>query len=89
MMKEKPAMDALRLAAARVLLDSAHAFWKACHAEGQTGAVQWLLGDDGSLVIFTRGEYRDRLMNNIDMLPSQVGKVHLFGEEMPLEEGGK
>lgn len=76
-------MDAERYAAAQALLDAAHAFWKACQKEGQYGAVQWLQGTDGALVVFTRGEYKDRLMHNIDMLPSQLGKIHFFGETMP------
>ena len=76
-------MDAERYAAAQALLDAAHAFWKACHREGQYGAVQWLQGTDGELVVFTRGEYKDRLMHNIESLPSMAGKVHFFGEQMP------
>jgi hypothetical protein len=75
-------MDKKRRAAAQKLLDAAHEFWSACHAEGQYGAVQWLTGTTGELVIFTRAEYRQQLMANIDTLPS-VEKIHLFGEEMP------
>ncbi|MCC8998524.1 MAG: hypothetical protein LM522_03340 [Candidatus Contendobacter sp.] len=75
-------MDKKRRAAAQKLLDAAHEFWSACHAEGQYGAVQWLTGTTGELVIFTRAEYRRQLMANIDTLPS-VEKIHLFGEEMP------
>ena len=33
--------------AAQKLLDAAHEFWSACHAEGQYGAVQWLTGTTG------------------------------------------
>ena len=75
-------MDEKRRAAAQKLLDAAHEFWSACHSEGQYGAVQWLTGTTGELVIFTRGEYRERLMENIHTLPN-VEKMHLFGEEMP------
>ena len=39
----------------------------------------------GELVIFTRGEYRERLMANIHTLPN-VEKMHLFGEEMPTDD---
>lgn len=78
-------MDEQRRAAGQKLLDAAHEFWKACHAEGQYGAVQWLTGADGELVIFTRGEYRDTLMQNIYTLPS--ARVHFFSEEMPAEDG--
>ena len=50
--------------------------------EGQYGAVQWLEGSFGELLIYTRGEYRDQLMSNIHRMPS--AKVHFFrGEVMP------
>ena len=78
-------MDKKRMAAGQELLDAAYRFWDACHQEGQYGAVQWLTGTNGELVIFTRGEYRDRLMSNIDTLPN-VEKIHFFGESMPTDE---
>lgn len=78
-------MDEKRYAAAQKLLDAAHEFWKACHAEGQYGAVQWLVGTTGELLIFTRGEYRQQLMDNIYTLPG-VEPEHKFGEEMPQDE---
>jgi len=73
-------MDRERHEAATVLLAAAHAYWKACSRENQTGAIQWLTDTDGALVIFTRGEYRETLMGNIDKLRGQ--KIHFFGEEM-------
>ena len=79
-------MDKKRQATAQRLLDAAHEFFSACHEEGQYGAVQWLTGTTGELVIFTRGEYRDRLMANIQTLPN-VEKMHLFGEQMSGEDG--
>ena len=75
-------MDDQRQATAQALLDAAQAFWEACHKEGQWGAVQWLEGAGGELLIYTRGEYRERLMANIETLPN-VEKMHLFGEELP------
>ena len=78
-------MDDKRLVAAQNLLDAAHEFWKACNAEGQYGAVQWLNGTQGELIIFTRSEYRQHLMNNIDTLPG-VEQEHFFGESMPIED---
>ena len=77
-------MDDLRKAAGQKLLDAAHDFFKACRQEGQEGAVQWLTGALGELVIFTRGEYRQQLMRNIESLPG--AREHFFGEEMPEEE---
>lgn len=78
-------MDDKRRVAGQRLLDAAHEFWSACHEEGQYGAVQWLTGSSGELVIFTRGEYRERLMMNIDTLPN-VEKIHFFGEDMRNDE---
>lgn len=77
-------MDDLRKAAGQKLLDAAHEFFKACRQEGQEGAVQWLTGELGELVIFTRAEYRHHLMQNIASLPGS--HEHFFGEEMPQEE---
>lgn len=77
-------MDSKRYAAAQKLLDAAHEFWKACIAEGQGGAVQWLIGSQGELIVFTRGEYRGTLMANIDRV--NVSEEHKFGETMESED---
>jgi hypothetical protein len=79
-------MDDKRKAAAQKLLDAAYEFWQACHNEGQYGAVQWLTDSYGKLLIFTRGEYRETLMANINTLPN-VEKVHFFGENIEDEDG--
>jgi hypothetical protein len=77
-------MDKQRQVAGQKLLNTALEFWKACHAEGQDGAVQWLTGSNGELIIFTRMEYRDQLMKNVHSLSGQV--EHFFGEAMPVSE---
>jgi len=77
-------MDEKRLASAQKLLDAAHEFWRACNEEGQRGAVQWLTGTNGELIIFTRSEYRNVLMSNIESLSNQ-DKVHFFSEQMPID----
>ena len=77
-------MDKKRQKAAKKLLDAAHDFFRACHDEGQYGAVQWLTGTGGELIIFTRGEYREHLLDRIPSLPN-AGKIHVFGEE---QKGG-
>lgn len=33
--------------------------------------MQWLTGNSGELLIYTRGDYREQLLNNIHMFPSQ------------------
>ena len=78
-------MDKKRKAAGQKLLDAAHEFWNACQEEGQYGAVQWLTGTLGEVVIFTRGEYREQLMLNIHTLPND-NKIHLFIEQMKDKE---
>jgi hypothetical protein len=56
--------------ACNFLLNAALEFWNACRQAKQYGAVQWLTGANGELLIYTRGEYRDQLMANI----------HVFGD---------
>lgn len=66
-----------RREAGQALLDAAYAFWTTERKSGQPGAVKWLTGSGGELVIYTRGEYRDTLMRNID----KVGcEEHFFGD---------
>jgi hypothetical protein len=48
--------------AADALLEAGHEFWLACRRDAGGGAVRWLTASDGALIIFTRGEYRDRLL---------------------------
>ena len=78
-------MDEKRQATGEKLLAAAKEFWDACHEEGQYGAVQWLEGTRGELLIYTRGEYREQLLGNIFSLPS--AKVHFFcGEVMAADK---
>lgn len=78
-------MDDKRKEAGQKLLEAAQEFWDSCHLEGQYGAVQWLTGTRGELVIYTRGEYLATLLNNIHQLGDQ--KAHYFqGETMPSED---
>ena len=57
------------------LLEAARRYWEAAHRHGVSGAVIWLQGMDGRLVIVTRGEYKETLMRNIDHL----GPAYMFG----------
>ena len=47
------------------LLNAGHDFWLACRRYAGGGAVRWLDASDGSLVIFTRGEYREQLLAGV------------------------
>ena len=73
-------MDEKRMAAGQKLLDAAQEFWDACHEEGQYGAVQWLEGTNNELIVYTRSEYRQQLLSNINGLSS--AKVHFFQGEV-------
>lgn len=50
------------------LLEAAQEYWEAAHKAGISGAIIWLSDTDGKTVIFTRGEYKQTIMNNIDRL---------------------
>lgn len=53
------------------LLAEANKYWKIANAK-HPGAVQWIENEEtGDLLIFTRGEYRDTLMRNIESVASQ------------------
>jgi hypothetical protein len=56
-------------------LDAGLEYFDACCKAGIDGAVIWLEATDGKLCIFTRGEYRTILLNNIERL----GPVTSFG----------
>jgi len=69
-------------AAADRFRDAGLEYWEMLHkceatARNTAGAVVWLTDADGSMVIFTRGEYRERLMMNIDRIPGN--KAFSFG----------
>lgn len=57
------------------LLTVAEEYWKAAHIDNVRGAVIWLEDSVGNTVIFTCGEYRRQLMDNIDRLPDSVIKT--------------
>lgn len=63
--------DPLREAGERLLV-AAHEYWTVAQRNAVPGAVVWLEGDDGRLVIFTRGEYRHTLLANIDGMGAPI-----------------
>ena len=50
------------------LLDAAKEYWEEYQKVGKREAVVWLQGDDGALVMFTRGEYAKELKATINNL---------------------
>jgi len=63
--------------------DAGQRYWEATHKAGMNvGAIVWCQDTDGRLAIFTRGEYREQLMRNIERL----APVFLFGASSLEEE---
>lgn len=81
-------MDKKRYDAGAELLKAAHNFWKACQEENQPGAVQWLEGTDGELIIFTRMEYKKEILDNIFKFSFETG-THTFAEKLTPKRGSK
>lgn len=55
--------------AAKELFEAAMRYWEAFRRETGGAAVVWLTDDEGRMVMLTRGEYRNTLMQNIEQLP--------------------
>ena len=72
----------LRQAAER-LIAAAEAYWTAYQRALGHNAVVWLTDTDGRLVIFTRSEYRQTLLANID----HVREEHRFAATPPAGDG--
>ena len=67
---------------AQGLIHAAEAYWQEYQETLSPAAVVWLKADDGSLVLFTRGEYSDRLMAQVDYInASEPPLEHLFASE--------
>jgi hypothetical protein len=60
----------------QALIEAARAFWEVHRSIGGPRAVVWLSSTDGSLVVFTRAEYRDQILAN----------VRPISEETPLRD---
>jgi len=58
------------------LYEAGHDFFKARRRDGLQGSVCWVEYDDGTVVIFTRGEYKGALIKNIDEISEP--KSHVF-----------
>ena len=57
--------DAELLESAQNLLNAAYAYWKAYQKKLGASAVIYLEDNDGHLVVFTRGEYKDWIMDAV------------------------
>jgi hypothetical protein len=64
--------------AAEALLAAGRAYYKVMQKKRLAGGCIWLTDKDGAMVVFTRGEYRQRLMTNIET-EFDAKMVHNFG----------
>lgn len=65
-------------AAAETLLESAHAYFKVMQKKHLAGGCIWLTDKDGAMVVFTRGEFKNQLLHNIETR-FDVGRAYSFG----------
>lgn len=63
--------------AASFLLNTAAKFWPDGDGDEPQGDIQWLVGSDGSLLVYTRAEYREQLLANIGGIPTEDTVRHL------------
>lgn len=75
---------------AQALLDAGHAYFNLMRKRGLAGGCIWLTGMDGAMVIFTRGEYRQKLLDNIEM-NLDAKRAYSFGtaELPPTDDNSK
>ena len=66
--------------AGQALLDAAYKYWEEFQGVGGKRAVTWLQGSDGSLVVFTRGEYAEELK---DVVSDTNYITFCLSEEVP------
>lgn len=64
--------------AAETLLAAAHAYYKVMQKKRIAGGCIWLTDKDGAMVVFTRGEYRQQLLTNIET-EFDAPRVYNFG----------
>lgn len=60
------------------LLAAAHAHFNVMRRRGISGGCIWVTDVDGAMVVFTRGEFRDRLLHNIETR-FDAEKAYSFG----------
>ena len=64
-------------ASADRLMEAAHDYFKAMSKHNLAGGCIWLTDEAGAMVIFTRGEYRQTLLRNIE--EHRKGDMYNFG----------
>ena len=85
MSEENMSMDELNEIAAEFLA-AGRKYWEAAQKAGIRGAVIWVSDTADGFVLFSRGEYRETLMRNIDYMSDNVrhfGAGTIEGETQP------
>lgn len=73
------------------LLQAAADYWDSYQKHATAGtAVVWLQSENGAMVVFTRGEYKDVLMRNMESLNHKgpLSPDMFYEGEVEAEEGG-
>lgn len=60
---------------AALFIAAGYRYWEAAHRAGIGGAVIWVEDTDKGFVLFSRGEYKDTILRNIE----PQGKTTYFG----------
>ena len=74
--KKDSAMDAL----ARKLLDAASCYLEEAQKHLGQHSVVWLMDDDGKMLLFTRGEYKNAIMSAVEDCGGMEGEFYDFSE---------
>lgn len=64
------------------LLNTALEYHRLANINGISGAVIWLTGVDGEMVIVTRGEYKETLLRNIEYRGPSKSFGHSLEDEV-------
>ncbi len=74
--------------AARALLDAAYKYWQEYQRVCGRAPVVWLKDNNGHMVVFTRSEYGDTIMRNIDRLSDEIPLCEEAAEQLSRGEEG-
>lgn len=69
--------------AAHKLLTECHAYYNLMRRRGLAGGCVWLTDMDGAMVVFTRGEFRHKLLHNIEMELDAKRAISFGAAEIP------
>jgi len=74
----KPRKESLLYKKGQALIKAAYEYWKEYQETNEPGAVVWLKDTSGCMVLFTRGEYSQDIMRNIEPLSDEHPLINPF-----------